>query len=152
MAPTFFPPAIGLQPVYEEYLPADHWLRRLCLAILADVLKDLGGFGSCGGRVARARYGREAWDWVQSDTWYCFSFSLVCAVLELDREAVRCHIRHRFAPEGVLRNDLAHLSRSPGRSRTSDVPAPHRRESGKYQGRGLRSPQTAKGYQSRSSR
>jgi hypothetical protein len=126
MAPTFFPPAIGLQPVYEEYLPADHWLRRLCLAILADVLKDLGGFGSCGGRVARARYGREAWDWVQSDTWYCFSFSLVCAVLELDREAVRRHIGHRVAPEGVLRNDPTYLLRSPGRGSTSAVPTPIR--------------------------
>jgi len=63
--------ATGLQPVQEEYPRADRWLRRLCLAILTDVLKDLEGFGGPGGRIAiaRARYGHEAWDWVLSDAY-----------------------------------------------------------------------------------
>jgi len=83
--------ATGLQPVQEEYPRADRWLRRLCLAILTDVLKDLEGFGGPGGRIAiaRARYGHEAWDWVLSDAWYFFSFSVVCTVLDLNMEAVR---------------------------------------------------------------
>jgi hypothetical protein len=110
MAPNFFPlAATGLQPVQEEYSPADDWLRRLCLALLADALKDLGGFGGCGGRRARARYGHEAWDWVRSDAEYCFSFSRVCTVLDLNVEALRRQIVHRFAPGSAhgMRNVLA---------------------------------------------
>jgi hypothetical protein len=130
--------ATGLQPTQEEYRPADRWLRRLCVALLADALKDLGGFGSCGGRVARARYGREAGDWVRSDAWYFFSFSLVCTVLDLDIEAARSHIIHRFAPGSAPRTGQAHLPRSPWRGSTADVPAPPGRPSGKYCGRVLR--------------
>jgi hypothetical protein len=135
MATNLFPlAATSLRPVHEEYRPADRWLRRLCVALLADALKDLGGFGSCGGRVARARYGREAEDWVRSDAWYCFSFSQVCTVLDLDIEAARSQIIHRFAPWIAQ----AHLPRSPWRGSTADAPAPHRRPSGNYRGRVLR--------------
>jgi hypothetical protein len=75
--------ATGLQPVPEEYPRADRWLRRLCLALLTDVLKDLEGLGGPGGRIAiaRARYGHEAWDWVLSDAWYFFSFRVVRTVV-----------------------------------------------------------------------
>jgi hypothetical protein len=99
--PTNFLPlaATGLQPVQEEYPRADRWLRRLCLAILTDVLKDLEGFGGPGGRIAiaRARYGHEAWEWVLSDAWYFFSFRVVCTVLDLNIEAVRRAVRRRLA-------------------------------------------------------
>jgi len=114
MATNFLPlAATGLQPMQEEYPPADRWLRRLCLAILTDALKGLEGFGGRGVSIARARYGHEAWDWVLSDASYFFSFSLVCTVLDLNVEAVRRQIGHRFAPGSVLRNDLARLPRHP---------------------------------------
>jgi hypothetical protein len=121
MATTFFPlAAYGFQPVQEEYPPADHWLRSLCLAILTDALKGLEGFGGPGGSIARARYSHEAWEWVQSDDWYFFSFSLVCTVLDLNLEAVRRQVGHRLAPGSALRTDLARLpqhpqARQPGR-------------------------------------
>jgi len=116
MTTNFLPlAALGLQPVQADSPPADRWLRRLCLAILTDALKDLEGFGGPGGRIAiaRARYGHEAWDWVLSDAWYFFSFSVVCTVLDLNMEAVRRQIRHRFAPGSALRNDSARLPRHP---------------------------------------
>jgi hypothetical protein len=114
MASNFFPlAAYGLQPVQEEYPPTDSWLRRLCLAILEEALKGLEGFGGRGGRIARARYGHEAWEWVRSDASYLFSFSLVCTVLDLNMEAVRRRIGHRFAPGSGLQNELARLPRHP---------------------------------------
>jgi hypothetical protein len=107
--PTNFLPlaATGLQPVQEEYPRADRWLRRLSLAILTDVLKDLEGFGGPGGRIAiaRARYGHAAWDWVLSDAWYFFSFSVVCTVLDLNIEAVRRAVRQRFVQGGAALSD-----------------------------------------------
>ena len=112
MATNFLPLAIyGLQPVHEKYSPADNWLRRLCVAILEDTLKDLGDLGGCGGSIARARYSHEAQDWVRSDASYLFSFSLVCTVLDLNMEAVRRQIVHRFAPGSAPRNDLTRLPR-----------------------------------------
>ena len=125
MATNFLPLAVyGLQPVQEEYSPADHWLRRLCLAILVDALKDLESPGDCGGYIARARYSHEAWDWVRSDAWYFFSFSLVCTVLDLNVEAVRRQIVHRFARGSVLQTDQARLSRPAWRGSTASVTAP----------------------------
>jgi hypothetical protein len=113
--PTNFLPlaATGLQPVQEEYLPADCWLRRLCLAILTDVVKDLEGFGGPGGRIASARYGHEAWDWVLSDAWYFFSFSVVCTILDLNIGAVRRAVRRRFAQEGAALSDVSGGLRQP---------------------------------------
>jgi len=110
MTTNFLPlAATGLQPVQEEYPRADRWLRRLSLAILTDVLKDLEGFGGSGGRIAiaRARYGHEAWDWVLSDAWYFFSFSVVCTVLDLNIEAVRRQVRQRFAQGGAALSDVS---------------------------------------------
>ena len=135
MATNFSP---LLQPVQEASSTADHWLRRLCLAILTDALQGLKGFGVRKVSIARARYGHEAWDWVLSDAWYFFSFSLVCTVLDLNMEAVRHQIGHRFAPGSAPQNDLARLPRSPWRGSTADVPAPYGRWSGKYRGRVLR--------------
>ena len=130
MAPNSLPlAATGLQPVQEEYSPADHWLRRLCSAILADALKALGG-------PSRSR--QEAQDWVKSDASYFFSFRLVCTVLDLNMAAVRCHIVHRFAPGSVLQTAPARLPRPSWRGSTAGRPASYGRRSEKYGGRGLR--------------
>ena len=77
---------------------ADHWLRRLCRAILADALACLEGKGPLSnkesyGEVARRTH--EAWEWFRSDTPYLFSFATVCAVLDLEVEAVRKQVRQR---------------------------------------------------------
>jgi hypothetical protein len=80
--------------------PADGWLRRLYLAILEDALGCLAGKGAPSGKPYRgevARRAREAREWVLSDAQYCFSFTTVCAVLNLDAEAVRRAIRQRLA-------------------------------------------------------
>jgi hypothetical protein len=76
-------------PVRDPDALADHWLPRLSQAILADALKCLG---------ARSSDGPEAWEWVVSDADYCFSFTTVCVVLQLNAEAVRRAVHHRFAP------------------------------------------------------
>ncbi len=92
-----FTPAV-LLPVQVVPPPADRWLRRLCLAILEDALGCLEGKGSPSGKPYRgevARRAREAWEWVMSDAEYCLSFPTVCAVLNLDAEAVRRQVRHR---------------------------------------------------------
>ncbi len=98
-------------PVQVVHPPADRWLRRLYLAILEDALGCLEGKGSPGGRVYRgevARRSREAWEWFLSDAEYCFSFTTVCAVLNLNAEAVRRELRHRF---GQGKAPLAGVSR-----------------------------------------
>ncbi|HJY83453.1 MAG TPA: hypothetical protein VKK81_20500 [Candidatus Binatia bacterium] len=87
-------------PVQVVHPPTDCWLRRLCLAILEDALGCLEGKGSPGGRVYRgevARRSREAREWFLSDAEYCFSFTTVCAVLNLSAEAVRREVRQRVA-------------------------------------------------------
>ena len=94
-----FTPAV-LLPVQVVHPPADRWLRRLCLAILEDALGCLAGKGSPSGKPYRgevAQRAREAWEWVLSDAEYCLSFTTVCAVLNLDAEAVRSQVRHRGA-------------------------------------------------------
>ena len=71
---------------------ADRWLRRLCRAILADALACLDSKGPPSNKESHgesARRTQEAWQWVRSDVEYCFSFVWVCAVLQLDAEAVR---------------------------------------------------------------
>jgi hypothetical protein len=89
-------------PVQVVHPPTDRWLRRLYQAILEDALGCLEGKGSPGGRVYRgeaARRSREAWEWFLSDAEYCFSFPTVCSVLNLNVEAVRRAVRHRFAQD-----------------------------------------------------
>src|SRR5712691_3670665 len=76
-------------PVQVLYRPAERWLHRLCLAILEDALKYLGVHGGYGGRRACARQRYETWEWFLSDADYCFSFTTVCLVLNLNVEAVR---------------------------------------------------------------
>src|SRR5262245_6340170 len=78
----------------EVFLPdqdapprADHWLSRLCLALLVDTLKCLGSHG---------RRRREAWEWVRSEAEHCFSFTAVCAILQLNASAVRRQVAKRF--------------------------------------------------------
>ena len=117
----------ALWPVQVVHPPADRWLWRLCLAVLEDALKCLGIYGGYGGPVARARYQREAWEWVLSDAEYCFSFATVCSVLHLDGEAVRNQLRHRYAPSsppqpGVsrrLRQPLVHAPSTRSAQRTT---------------------------------
>jgi len=78
----------------EVFLPdqdapprADHWLSRLYLALLVDTFKCLGAHG---------RRQREAWEWVRSEAEHCFSFTAVCAVLQLNVSAVRGKVTERF--------------------------------------------------------
>src|SRR5712692_1879542 len=92
--------AAGLQPIPDDHPPVDHWRRRLCQAILADAVGCLEGKRSLGGWVPRgavARHTLEAWEWVLSDADYCFSFITVCAVLQLNAQAVRRAVSHHFA-------------------------------------------------------
>ena len=112
---VFIPEA--LLPVQVVHPLAESWLQRLCLAIFEDALKCLEARTVRKGRgVARDRH--EAWAWVLSDADYCFSFPTVCAVLQLDGEAVRKRLRARFAggvlQAGVSRHLRQPLSRSRG--------------------------------------
>ena len=94
--PRVFTPAL-LLPVQLAHPPADSWLRRLCLALLADALACLEGKGPSRSKESPgqgARRAQEAWRWVWSDAQYCLSFVTVCAVLQLDAQAVRQHLRH----------------------------------------------------------
>ena len=80
----------------------DRWLRRLCRAILADALACLEGKGPpshMGSDHDGARRAGQAWQWFESDTTYLFSFTTVCAVLDLEVEAVRKQVRQRARPE-----------------------------------------------------
>jgi hypothetical protein len=88
---------------------ADRWLRRLCRAILEDALACLEGKGppsNMGSDHDGARREGQAWQWVESDAEYCLSFLTVCAVLQLDAEAVRRQLRRRLvqgrAAEAIL--------------------------------------------------
>ena len=94
--------AADLQPIHDDHPPIDHWLRRLCQAVLEDALRCLGTHG--GDQL-------EAWDWVISEAEYCFSFTIVCAVLQLNAEAVRSEARHRFAPGSAQQGGLFRLPR-----------------------------------------
>jgi hypothetical protein len=94
--------ADAILPVQVIHPPPDRWLHRLYQAILEDALGCLEGKGSPGGRVYRgeaARRAHEAWEWFLSDAEYCFSFPTVCSVLNLNVEAVRREVRHRFAQD-----------------------------------------------------
>ena len=110
-------------PVQVLHPPADRWLRRLCLAILEDALGCLAGNGSPGGkvhRIAGARRTHEAWEWFLSDAEYCFSFTTVCSVLNLNAEAVRREVRQRLAQGGAALSDVSRGLRQPP-SRASAV-------------------------------
>jgi hypothetical protein len=113
---VFIPEAI--LPAQVLHPPAESWLQRLCLAILEDALKCLEARVVRKRRVvARARH--EAWAWVLSDADYCFSFPTVCAVLQLDGEAVRKQLRARFAG-GVLQAGVSRQLQQPlSRSRST---------------------------------
>jgi hypothetical protein len=76
-------------PVQATPSRADHWLQRLCLALLLDALKCVWTPG---------RRQREAWEWMRSEAEYCFSFSTVCAVLNLDAQAMRREVAHHLRP------------------------------------------------------
>jgi hypothetical protein len=92
-----FTPAI-LLPVQVTPPVADRWLRRLCRAILEDALACLEGKGSLSNKESDGEVGRrrhEAWRWVESEAEYCLSFVTVCAVLNLDAQAVRRQVRQR---------------------------------------------------------
>jgi hypothetical protein len=80
---------------------ADRWLRRLCRAILEDALACLAGKGPSSnlGSSDSARRASQARQWFQSDATYLFSFATVCAVLDLEAEAVRRQVRQRTMKE-----------------------------------------------------
>ena len=100
-------------PVQVIHPPADRWLHRLCLAILEDALKYLEVRGGYGGRIARARQRHETWEWFLSDADYCFSFTTVCSVLNLDAETVRRVLRQRLAQGGAALSDVSRGLRQP---------------------------------------
>ncbi len=102
-----------LLPVQVVHPPADRWLHRLCLAILEDALKYLEVRGGYGGRRARARQRHETWEWFLSDAEYCFSFTTVCSVLNLNAEAVRRAVRRRRAQGGAALSDGSRGLRQP---------------------------------------
>ena len=106
-------------PIQVTHQPAERWLQRLCLAVFDDALRCLGVRGVHGGPRARARHKQEAWAWVLSDADYCFSFTTVCSVLNLNAEAVRRQLRQCFAGSarqaGVSRQLRQPLSRSFGK-------------------------------------
>ena len=100
-------------PVQAIHPPADRWLHRLCLAILEDALKYPEVHGGYGGRIARARQRHETWEWFLSDADYCFSFTTVCLVLNLNVEAVRRAVRQRVAQSGAALSDVSRGLRQP---------------------------------------
>jgi hypothetical protein len=91
-----------LLPGQAPHSPVDHWLQRLCQALLADALKCLGDGSS---------HRHQAWEWVLSDAEYYFSFTTVCVVLQLNAEAVRQAVRHRCAPGRARPDSLSRLPR-----------------------------------------
>jgi hypothetical protein len=103
----------ALLPVQVVRPPADCWLQRLSLAVFEDALKSLGDNRGYGDPRARARHRHETWQWVLSDADYCFSFSTVCSVLNLNVEAVRERLRHYFAPSGLPQAPLSRSLRQP---------------------------------------
>ncbi len=103
-------------PLQVVHPPVDRWLRRLCLAILEDALGCLDGKGSPGGRSRHgevARRTHEAWEWLLSDAEYCFSFTTVCSVLNLNAEAVRREVRQRVAQGNATQADGSRRLRHP---------------------------------------
>jgi hypothetical protein len=112
---VFTPDAV--LPIQVTYQPAARWLQRLYLAVFDDALRCLGVRGVHGGPRARARHKQEAWNWVLSDADYCFSFTAVCSVLNLDAGSVRRQLRQCFEGSarqaGVSRQLRQPLSRAP---------------------------------------
>jgi hypothetical protein len=100
-------------PVQVIHPPPDRWLQRLCLAILEDALNCLEIRAVRGGRIARARYRHEAWEWFLSDAEYCLSFTIVCAVLDLNAEAVRRAVRRRLGQGDAALSDVSRGLRQP---------------------------------------
>src|SRR5262249_7274315 len=86
--------------------PAESWLRRLCRAILEDALACLAGKGPSSnlGKSDSARRAGQAWQWFASEATYFFSFTTVCAVLDLEAEAVRRQVRQRARQEPLDRH------------------------------------------------
>jgi hypothetical protein len=115
-------------PVQVIHPPPDRWLQRLCLAILEDALNCLEIRAVRGGRIARARYRHEAWEWFLSDAEYCLSFTIVCAVLDLNAEAVRRAVRRRLAQGDAALSDVSRGLRQPF-SRAPSARAARRTES-----------------------
>jgi len=115
-------------PVQVIHPPPDRWLQRLCLAILEDALNCLEIRAVRGGRIARARYRHEAWEWFLSDAEYCLSFTIVCAVLDLNAEAVRRAVRRRLGQGDAALSDVSRGFGQP-LSRVSSARAARRMES-----------------------
>src|SRR5262249_40556894 len=104
-APRVLTPAL-LLPEQVAHPPADSWLRRLCRAILEDALASLAGKGPSSnlGKSDSARRAGQAWQWFASEATYFFSFTTVCAVLDLEAEAVRRQVRQRARQEPLDRH------------------------------------------------
>ena len=95
--PWLLTPSV-LLPVQVPSPWAERWLRRLCRAILADALACLDGKGTPGTMGSDrdgARRAGQAQEWFRSEATYLFSFATVCAVLDLEVEAVRRQVCRR---------------------------------------------------------
>jgi len=95
--PWLLTPSV-LLPVQVPSPWAERWLRRLCRAILADALACLDGKGTPGTMGSDrdgARRAGQAQEWFRSEATYLFSFATVCAVLDLEVEAVRRQVCQR---------------------------------------------------------
>jgi hypothetical protein len=106
-----------LLPVQCARPPVNSWLRHLYVAILSDVLDCLAGKGApstLNRGQDKPRRWHEAWQWVMSEAEHCFACVTICAVLEINVEALRREVRHRFAPGGTAH---AVLPRSLGQLR-----------------------------------
>ena len=102
-----FAPSVLLPTQRARSTTSNRWLLRLYGAILEDALECLEGRGApnSGGLCAareRERRKKDAWEWIMSEAETCFSFTTICAVLELNSEAVRAALRRRGAPSRAL--------------------------------------------------
>jgi hypothetical protein len=122
---TYLFAADSILPVQVIHPPPDRWLHRLCRAILEDALNCLEIRAVRGGPIARARSRHEAWEWFLSDAEYCLSFTIVCAVLDLNAEAVRRAVRRRLAQGEAALSDGSRGLRQP-LSRVSSARAARR--------------------------
>ena len=104
--PRLLAPAVLLPTQIARSTNHHRWLRRLYGAVLADALECLQGRGApnTGGMNAdreRLRRRQQAWEWIMSEAQTCFSFATICAVLELNSEAVRAELRRPGRSSGL---------------------------------------------------
>ena len=131
-----FTPSV-LLPTQVARPPTNRWLRRLYVAILSDALDCLEGKGPpslAGSSRDGTHRQQEAWRWVMSETEHCVAFLTICAVLELNVEAIREVVRQRFArgrvPQPGFPRSLRQLRACPPEPSPYPEPRPEPENSG----------------------